>query len=216
MKRVAVVVIACSTAACFGGRLPPLELYRIALPDRALVATPLGQQPLRLPLPAGSVAIMPYEAPGVYGERNIVYRVGDTQYGAYPSREWALPVATMLGLVTEDVMRRAPITAGGAVFDPPTTTVETYVWRGLVRQFEEVDRGQQVFAAVALDARLVRARDDSVLWSGTVRLERPVPSANMQGIVGGLSSLSAAAVAQLADQARAWLLGAASAGQLRD
>ncbi len=209
-------VFALGTAACFGGRLPPLELYRIALPDSVLIVTPLAQQPLRLPLPSGSIAIAPYEAPGVYGERNIVYRVGDTQYGAYPSREWALPVATMLGLVTEDVLRRTPITAGTAIFDPPSTGVETYIWRGLVRQFEEVDRGQQVFAAVALDGRLVRARDDSVLWSGTVRLERPVPSANMPGIVGALSSLTAEAVSELADQARAWLMGASSAGHSRD
>lgn len=200
-------------AGCFGGRLPALEYYRLAVADSTRLTTLLDGEELRLALAPGAIAIAPYLTPGIYADRSIVYRVGETQYGAYPSREWALPLSTMLGLVTEDVLRAHPVTAEPAVFNPPAYTSQAYVWRGLVREFEEVDRGSRVFAAVRLEARLVRSADDSVLWSGTVRLEEPVPEATMPAIVAALSRVSAEAVGQLADEARAYLGRAASAGR---
>lgn len=206
-------LLALAGTACLGGRLPPLEFYRLALADSTRVATQLDGSQLRLALAPGSIAIAPYQTPGIYADRSIVYRIGDTQYGAYPSREWALPLSTMLGLVTQDVLRAHPVTAEPAVFEPPAYTSQTYVWRGLVREFEEVDRDSRVFAAVHLEARLVRAADDSVLWAGSVRLEEPVPEGTMPAIVGALSRISADAVGQLADQARAALGRAASAGR---
>jgi ABC-type uncharacterized transport system auxiliary subunit len=205
-SRLALLACVACTSACFTGHLPPLELYRIALPDSARLATALEQPNVRVGMLPGRIAIAPYDAPGIYGERSIVYRIGDTEYGTYPSREWALPLSTMLGLVTEDVLRRQPITAGGAIFDPPSYRTEPYVWRGIVRQFEEVDRGSAVSAVVALEGRLVRATDDSVLWAGSVRFEQAVPRGTMPAIVDALSAAAADAIGQLAGEARAALL----------
>lgn len=217
MRRCAAVgllsLVVVSISGCLGGHLPPLEFYRLAVADSTRLAVPLADTPLRFAIAPGSVAIAPYQTPGIYADRGIVYRIGDTQYGAYPSRQWALPLSTMLGLVTQDVLRAEPLTAQPAVFDPPAYDSETYVWRGFVRQFEEVDRGAEVHAAVALDARLVRASDDSVVWSGSVRFERPVPQGTMPAIVSTLSRVAAEAVGQLADEARASLARAASAGR---
>jgi len=158
----------------------------------------------------GGIAIVPYIAPGIYGDGNVVYRIDDSEYGSYPNREWAVPVPTMLGMLTEDIFRSRPLSRDPAVFDPPSPHAYAYVWRGLVRELEEVDRGQQVFAVVRLDARVVRARDDSVLWSGSARLERPVPEGTMPAIVDALSQLSAEAILQLQDSARASLAGPAA------
>jgi hypothetical protein len=80
----------------------------------------------------------------------------------------------------------------------------------MIRELEEVDRGRDVFAAVRLEARLVRTRDDSVLWSGSARLERAVPEGTMSAIVAMLSRLAAEAVAQLADEARVALASPAA------
>jgi len=179
---------------CFHGRLPARELYRLRLPENA-DTSPIQDHDGGT-LPTATLAIVPYVAPG--------------------NREWALPVPTMLGMLTEDVLRRRPITAEQAVFDPPSPHNYTYIWRGLVRELEEVDRGRDVFAAVRLDARLVRASDDSVIWTGTARVERRVPSPSMTAIVDTLSQLTAEAVSQLLETARAALLiPAASAVRAR-
>ncbi len=214
--RLAPALLLVTVSACLGGRLPPLELYRLAVPDSARMATALDQPSLRLPLPSGSVAVAPYVAPGIYGNRNIVYRIGDTEYGSYPSREWSMPLATMLGLFTEDILRRQPIARDGALFDPPSYATQRYVWRGTVREFEEVDRGKRVSAVAELDVRLTRAADDSVLWSGSARVERQVPEATMSAIATALSYAAAEAITTLADQARASLLHAASADRSPD
>lgn len=197
-------------AACFHGKLPPQEFYRLHLPeptDSIAAATPDAAAPALAP---GGIAIVPYVAPGLYGNRNIVFRVDEAAYGAYPNREWALPVPTMLGMLTEDIFRARPLTREAAVFDPPSPHTYAYVWRGLVRELEEVDRGQQVFAVVRFDARLLRAKDDSVLWAGSARLERLVPEATMPAIVAMLSQLSAEVITQLQESARTSVFGPAA------
>ena len=205
-----VVAAALLATGCIHGKLPPQEFYRLHLPeptDSIAAATPDAAAPA---LAAGGIAIVPYVAPGLYGDRSIVFRVDDSSYGSYPNREWALPVTTMLGMFTEDIFRAHPLTRDPAVFDPPSPHVYAYVWRGLVRELEEVDRGQQVFAVVRLDARLVRAKDDSVLWAGSARLERLVPEATMPAIVSMLSQLSAEVITQLQESARVAVFGPAA------
>lgn len=209
------VTLLSAVASCVHGKLPARELYRLRVPAGATVPPALdhdghGAEPA---LPLGDVAIVPYIAPGVYGSPSIVYRVGETEYGAYPNREWAVPTAVMLGMITEELARARPIASGAIVFGPPSPHTSTYIWRGLIRELEEVDRGRQVFAAVRLDARLVRARDDSVLWTGSVGLERRVPEGTMPAIVDALSRLSADAINQLLDEARAALVRSAASAE---
>lgn len=199
-----VPVLALLGAACFHiGRLPARELYRITLPgpsngDSTVVVASDGTPP---PL-EGSLGISEYVTPGVYGDPQIVFRINDTEYGSYPSREWAVPLGEQLGVVTERVLARVPLTSDRAVFDPPSRRAQTYIWRGTVREFEEVDRGSEVRAAVRIDLRIVRAADDSILWSGSSRLERAAVSPNMPGIVQTLSALTDEVVTDLATRAR--------------
>lgn len=202
--RRAVPVLALLGAACFHiGRLPARELYRITLPDpvSADSARPAASDGTPAPL-AGSLGIAEYVTPGVYGDPQIVFRINDTEYGSYPSREWAVPLGEQLGVVTERVLAHVPLTSDRAVFDPPSRRAQTYIWRGTVREFEEVDRGSEVRAAVRIDLRIVRAEDDSILWSGSSRLERAAQSPNMPGIVQTLSALTDEVVMDLATRAR--------------
>lgn len=195
---------------CIHGKLPAREFYRLRatpLPDSLTAYYHDGGAST---LPIGSIAILPYVAPGVYGDGNIVFRIGDSEMGSYPNREWAVPVPTMLGMLTEDIFRARPLTRDPVVFDPPSAHAYDYVWHGLVRELEEVDRGRNVFAAVRFEARLVRARDDSIVWSGTARLERAVPQGTMPAIVDALSQLSSEAILQLQESARSTLTGPAA------
>ena len=196
-----------ATAGCWpwGHRTAPRELYRIVLPpalDTDSVAPSVDGSAYPL---VGTLAISQYVAPGIYGDPGIVFRIDDTRYGAYPNREWAVPIAEQLGVLTERVLARAPLTAERAVFDPPSQRSQTYIWRGTIREFEEVDRGSQVMAAVRLDARIVRVSDDSILWSGTSHIERAARAPNMPGIVQTLSEIAAEAVPVLVTRARAEL-----------
>lgn len=199
-------------AGCIHGKLPAREFYRLHLPEPtdSIAGVEHDANPLASTLPIGGFAILPYVAPGLYGDNNIVYRVDDATYGSYPNREWGVPVPTMLGMLTEDLFRARPLTRDPAVFDPPSPHTYAYVWRGLVRELEEVDRGSHVYAAVRLDARVVRARDDSVLWAGSARLERLVPEGTMPAIVSTLSQLSIEVITQLQESARAALFGPAA------
>ena len=197
-------VLAAGTMCALGclrtREVPPIEMYRL-LPTAAEAdsAGGIGASPH---LPDGSVAIARYVTPGLYGQRGIVYRVGESGYAAYPSREWAIPLGEMLGRRTADLLQDRPLVRGGAMFDPPTRRAFTYSWRGTVREFEEIDRGNDVFVAVHLEASLVRVEDDSIVWSGGARAERPVPGGTMDGIVAGLSAATDEVMLALLDSAR--------------
>ncbi len=203
-RRVPLLVVLAAlggTGACFRGTLPAIEMYRLELPAAA-ETTDLARSG-EAPLLAGGIAIAPYLAPGLYADPAIAYRVGETQYGTYPSREWAIPLGVMLGLATQRVLETRPITTGPALFDPPNERLSRYLWRGTIREFEEVDRGSEVWAAVALDVQIIGTASDSVLWSGSLRREARVPEGTMAAIVATLSRLSTEGIADLAEQARA-------------
>lgn len=198
-----------AAASCIRGTLPARELYRLRVPTMQGAVRP-ALIPATAPLP-GSMAIVAFETPGLYGERSIVFRLGDNEYGLYPAREWALPLGDMLGMVTEEVLARQPITSDPARFDPPSRRSRTWLWRGSVREFEEVNRGREVLASVHLEASLVRTADDSVLWSGTSRQERVVPNPTMENIVRTLSDLAAEVLGELARDAAATVAGTSAA-----
>jgi ABC-type uncharacterized transport system auxiliary subunit len=198
----ALLVIVAAGCPIRIGKLPARELYRISLPDLSdTAATIRGTDGSAAPL-AGTLGIAQYATPGIYGDPQIVFRINDTEYGSYSSREWAVPLGDQLGVLTERVLAQTPLTAERAVFDPPSRRAQTYIWRGTVREFEEVDRGTEVHAAVRIDLRIVRAEDDSILWSGTSRLERPATGTSMAAIVQTLSALADEVVAELATRAR--------------
>lgn len=193
--------------------LPPREMFRLRLADSSsipVVAVNGGTFPID-----ASLAIAPYETPGLYGERGIVFRVGQTSYGAYPSREWAVPLAEMLGSLTESVLERNPISREQAVYDPPSRRSHTYIWRGTVREFEEVDLGSAVSVAVRLDVKLVRSQDDSLIWSGSERIERSVSQPTMDNIVGALSDAAIEVITRLSRTAVHDLSAASSAARPR-
>jgi uncharacterized lipoprotein YmbA len=190
-----------ASLACFRARsVPPIEMYRL-LPTAAEAASVALPTPSS-DLPEGSVAVSRFVTPGLYGQRGIVYRVGESGYASYPFREWAIPLGEMLGRRTADLLQERPLVRDGALFDPPGRRTFEYAWRGTVREFEEINRGPNVFVAVSLEASLVRIDDDSIVWSGGGRSERPVPDGTIDGIIAGLSAATDEVLLGLIDEAR--------------
>jgi hypothetical protein len=191
------VFVVALVPGCFRTRdVPPVEMYRLLPTDSAAIDVAAEH------LPDGAVAVARFITPGLYGQRGIVYRVGDAGYGAYPQREWAIPLGEQLGRRTADLIQRRPLVRGGALFDPPSRRGFTHSWRGTVREFEEIDRGDNVFVAVNLEASLIRIEDDSILWSGGKRVEHAVPEGTMEGIVAGLTAATDEVLVALLDSAR--------------
>jgi uncharacterized lipoprotein YmbA len=184
----------------FWGKRPALEQYVLLVLPSEDGVTP----PARTPVLPGILAIAPYEARGIYDEPGIVYRIDDLQLSSYASREWAIPLREMLGTITEQMLRTRPLTAEPATFDPTSPRGTDYRWRGSVREFEEVNRGRQVLAAVHLEVEIIRVANDSVVWKGAERMERPVgePTRSMTRVVETLSSLTGDVLTRLIDRAR--------------
>jgi len=194
---------------CFRGKLPPREFYRLTVWDSVTAAQRGGPSP---PL-SGSIAIVAYDTPGIYGSGSVVYRVGASAYGVYPSREWAIPLGQMLGAMTESVMRRGAVTSGRVMFDPAVPRREQFEWRGTVREFDEVDEPSSVSVAVSLSAQIVRTADDSVIWAAAIReTERVAEPRKIESVIGALSSTASRAVARLRDDAASTLRRVAAAG----
>ena len=208
-RLVVVFVVAWLAVGCFRGKLPPREFYRLVAPDSVVKAP----RPLAAPPLSGSIAIARYETPGIYGSGAVVYRVGTSEYGAYPSREWAIPLGEMVGSMTESILERRALTSGRVSFDPGTARRDQYEWRGTVREFDEVDAPNAVSASVALSVQLVRVADDSVIWSGSAHeVEAIGQTRSMDAVVAGLSAAAARALSRLADDAGATLRRLAAAG----
>ena len=210
-RRVATLACAAAVVAsgCFRGSLPPREFYRLSVPDSlAALGRPTGVPPL-----TGSIAIARYDTPGIYASGSLVYRVGSSAYGAYPSREWAISLGEMLGSVTEGIIRQRSLTSGRVVFPPSAVAREQYEWRATVREFDEVDAPNSVTASVSLVAQLVRVADDSVIWSGAAQEMEPIAQTrSIDAVVAGLSTAAARAIARLTDEAGLAMRRLAAAG----
>jgi uncharacterized lipoprotein YmbA len=189
-----------------GDKEPTRYYYGLRLPDAgdsAVVAAGTNGVSMQGSL-VGTLAVLPYITAGLYGEPRLVFRTGETEYNTYPNREWAIPLSQQLGMMTESVLRRTPLTSEPALFDPPSRSSYTYVWRGAVRHFEEVARGADVVAEVHVVASLVRTTDDSVLWTGGARLERNLGSTKDNNvIVTAMSELAAEAITRMIREADA-------------
>lgn len=182
--------------AC-GGALPPLERYRL----RPVPAPDTLRSGTGGPLFREAIVVEPFATAGIYADPEIVYRIGELTYASYPHREWALPLSTMLADLTAEILRARSATPAKVTVGQGTAA-EGLVWRGAIREFEEVDRGKQVFVAAHLEATLVRAASDSVLWVGEARVERPVPEGSkMEAVIDALSAAAAEAVSRLIAEA---------------
>jgi hypothetical protein len=214
---IAVLALALPASGCFG-KLPRRELYRLAPPDSLFgratepdTAGARGGGDLPRPALEGPLGIMRYEAPGLYGERGVVFRIGEAEYGVYPSREWALPLADMLGALTARLAEGTSLSREAPLFDPPSLRGQAWLWRARVREFEEVNRGTALLVAVRLEASIVRASDDSVVWSGSAGREAPVVGGtDMPAVVRTLSGTAAEVIRELLQQAERDLARVAS------
>jgi ABC-type uncharacterized transport system auxiliary subunit len=61
-----------------------------------------------------------------------------------------------------------------------------FLLQGRIHRFEEVDRGKEVLASVALEVELVNARTRASVWRGEAECTRPLATRDLTGVVRGI------------------------------
>jgi uncharacterized lipoprotein YmbA len=209
-------MVATTVVACVSGTVPARELWRLDPPAIDSSSDSVTQSSEGAPLAGAPLEVALYSTPGLYGEQGITYRVDESRYGTYRTRDWAMPLGEMLCARTTALLRGQHLASVVLESDASSPLRTGWRWEGTVREFDEVDRKSGVTVSVALDVVLRRAENDSVIWRGARRLERPVASPTMSNVVAELSATSDSVIVALARDAAPVLQGERMAAASRN
>ncbi|MBZ5555267.1 MAG: ABC-type transport auxiliary lipoprotein family protein [Acidobacteriia bacterium] len=125
-----------------------------------------------------------FRANRVLQEDRILYRENENEVNYYEYERWTSPP---VDLVTNYFVHHLKDSAAYANVSG-TRDIERadYRLRGRVRRFEEVDRGKQVSAEVALEVELVDAKTGQGLWRGEEECSRPMTVRTVAAVVQGI------------------------------
>jgi len=130
----------------------------------------------------------------------IVYREKPNEVAFYAYKRWAEPP---VDIVTNYIAYRLEASgdfAGVSAFRSAGTP--DLVLQGRLLHFEEVDRGKEVFASVAMALELTDGKTHVQLWRGEADCTRPVSIRDMSGVVNEISGCLDETVSKLLDSMR--------------
>jgi len=171
-------VFAVLMAGC-GGKIPSTHYYSLKFPAPAPSADP--KTPLTL-------TIEPFRAAMSLRDDRIMYYETPTEFSYYDYHLWSPDPATLLAELTRRHLNDLAIFAH--VHLAPSHEHSDYVLRGYLLDFDELDYIPGGKARVALDLRLVRTRDQKVLWSDRREVEQAISGSGVGGVVDALSAAS--------------------------
>lgn len=130
----------------------------------------------------------------------ILYRAKPNEVGFYAYKRWANPP---VDIVTNYIAYRLEASGDFAgVSSYRSGGPPDLVLQGRLFHFEEVDRGKEVFASVAMGLELTEARTQVQVWRGEAECTRPVTVRDMSGVVDGISGCLNETVSKLLDSMR--------------
>ena len=171
-------LLALLMAGC-GGKIPTTHYYTLKFPPPAAVTDP--KTPMTL-------TIEPFRAAMNLRDDRIMYYESPTEFSYYEYHLWNPDPATLLAELTRRHLNELAIFAH--VHLAPSHEHSDYVLRGHLLNFDELDYVPGGKARVALDLRLVRTRDEKVLWSDRREVERSIDGSGVAGVVDALSAAS--------------------------
>jgi ABC-type uncharacterized transport system auxiliary subunit len=131
------------------------------------------------------IVVQRFSADQVLADDRILYREGPNEVSFYEYKRWANPP---VDIVTDYVLYRLKASGDyGSVSSQKAGGPSDLMLRGRLYHFEEVDRGKEVFATVALELELTDTRTRASVWRGEAECTRPVAARDMGGGVGGIS-----------------------------
>lgn len=114
----------------------------------------------------------------------VLFRVNENEVNFYEYQRWASPP---VDLVTQQVIQR--LNASGiytSVHSAHDGGPADFVLKGRVLRFEEVDRGKEISAEVAVEVELIDKHKGALLWQGGRECRRAVGEHSVPGVVQGI------------------------------
>ena len=131
------------------------------------------------------IVVQRLRADQVLVDDRILYRERPNEVRFYEYRRWANPP---VDIVTNYLMYRLKESGDySSVASYKTAGPSDLTLRGRLYHFEEVDRGKEVIASVAMELELTDNKTQASVWRGEAECTRPVAIRDMSGIVGGIS-----------------------------
>lgn len=178
--RTAVLCVALLAAGCFslGGSGKPVEVRSFDL-----------QPPMPTDLPpdaegAESLWVEPFTVDPALDRREIVWRRGGGEAGAWERFSWVRPPAEAVRAVLADALQRSGACA--VVATEPRILAPDYLLRGHLARFEEVDGEKEWSGVLEIRVVLVRTADGAELLRRTYARTEKSPARNPAGVVAAL------------------------------
>ncbi|AXQ29756.1 hypothetical protein D0B54_14210 [Solimonas sp. K1W22B-7] len=182
MRTLLLLALAALLAGCLSVPTPPQEVYYRLQPS----------PPQALGVFAPRVVVMPFTAPGVYGERPLLWARGPAMRQYY-RHFWAESPALELHGALIDALRAAGATE---VYTPGNRVRGDVSLHPTIRQMEMQIEGERR-AVLSLEV-LINDRDGRPLRTLTLEGQRPLADDSPDRYVAAVSQLAGEAYAQLA------------------
>lgn len=147
---------------------------------------------LALPLPEGArdaeakktLLVRHLAARAPYDQERMVYRSSPYRVDFYHYHQWASPPGEQVAEWALRYLRQSGLFAQVVAFPGATGDL---VLGGVIRDFEEVDKGDVWEAVLAVDLWLARAENQPPLWTRSYRVSRAAARRNPEAIAQAMS-----------------------------
>jgi len=159
--------------ACSG--MPRVHYYTLEIPHVS---------PAKSPEVSFHLTVQRFHADHVLRDDRILYRERPNELGFYEYHRWTGPPAD---LVTSYFIHRLKDSGAYArVSSYKDEPRPDFILQGRIHRFEEMDRGKEVFASVALELELSDASTRQPVWRGEEECIRPVAGKDVSELVTGI------------------------------
>jgi ABC-type uncharacterized transport system auxiliary subunit len=146
------------------------------------------------------IAVQRFSADQTLVDDRILYRERPNEVSFYDYKRWA---NSPVDIVTDYFVRRMKNSGDYLDVSPAKTAgASDLTLRGRLYHFEEVDRGKEVLASVAVELELIDNKTRTSVWRGNAACTRPVATRDMGGVVTGISECLDETASKLLDSMR--------------
>ncbi len=163
---------AFAAASC---SLPRVHYYTMEIPHAS---------PGTRPVIARHITIQRFQSEPVLRDDRIWYRVSPNEVGFYEYHRWVGPPADLVTDYFTHRLKDSGTYSGVSAFKNGAQS--DFILQGRVHHFEEVDRGKEVFASVALEMELLETKTRASIWRGEADCSHPLASRDMAGVTQGI------------------------------
>jgi len=131
------------------------------------------------------IAVQRFSADQTLVDDRILYRERPNELSFYEYKRWANPP---VDIVTDYFIHRMKESGDYLDVSPAKTAgASDLILRGRLYHFEELDRGKEVLASVAVELELTDSKTRASVWRGNAECTRPVATRDMGGIASGIA-----------------------------